>query len=86
MTLRADRLLRIPGAMAITAELFLPEIENIDPPVSVAQPQHAIPILVDRKNRVVVEAQRVGLIVLKQVRQAFCSPIEVMQAQARRYP
>src|SRR5271165_6541811 len=72
--------------MHIMNELFLPEIENIEPRILSSHPQHAAPILIDRENGVAIEAIRVGLIVLKLVRVTFCAPVKVREALARRHP
>ena len=72
--------------MPITDELFLPEIENIESRILSSYPQHAAPILIDRENGVTVEAIRVGLVVLKPVRETFCSPVKVIETLARWHP
>jgi hypothetical protein len=76
----------VAGAMPVIAELFFPEIENIEPRILSSHPQHATPILIDRHNRVTVEAIRVGLIVLKPARETFCAPVKVVKTQARWHP
>jgi len=39
--------------MRVTAELFLPEIENIEPGILSSHPQHATPILTNRDDGVI---------------------------------
>ena len=65
--------------MHVMDELFLPEIENVEPRILSSHPQHATAILIDRENGVTVEAVRVGLVVLKPVRETFCSPVKVIE-------
>ncbi len=72
--------------MNVTAELFLPEIENIEPGILSSHPQHAAPVPVDGENGVTVEAMRVAFVVLKPVRETFCSPIKVIETLARWHP
>ena len=72
--------------MPVMAELLLPEIEEIKPPIFSSHPQHAAPILIDCDNGVIVEAIRVGFVVLKPVRETFCSPVKVIEALARWHP
>ena len=67
------------------AELLLAQIEEIKP-ISSSHPQQAAPILIDRDNGVIVEAIRVGFVVLKPVRKTFCSPVEVIETLARWHP
>ena len=78
--------IRIAGAMHITAELFLLEIENIKPSLLSSHPQHAAPVLIHRDHAVIVEAIRVALIVLKKAREMFCAPVKVIEAQTRWHP
>ena len=86
MTLPADRLLGSASDAYNVPEPFLPEVENIQPPVRRAHPKQAGPIAIDRHDAVVAEAARVGLIVLKEARKTFRAPVEVRQPQARRHP
>ena len=72
--------------MHIMDELFLAEIENIEPGILSSHPQHTTPILIDRHNGVTVEAIRVAFIVLKPVRETFCSPVKVIETLARWHP
>ena len=51
-----------------------------------SHPQHAAPILIDRDNGVTVEAIRVAFVVLKPVRETFCSPVEVIETLAGWHP
>ena len=78
--------IRISGAMHITAELSLLEIENIKPSLLSSHPQHAAPVQIHRDHSVIVEAIRVALIVLKKVREMFCAPVKVIEAQTRWHP
>ena len=68
------------------AELLLPQIEEIKPTISSSHPQQAAPILIDCDNGVIVEAIRVGFVVLKPVRKTFCSPVKVIETLARWHP
>ena len=60
--------IRVTGAMHISAELLLLEIENINSSLLSSHPQNAAPVLIDRYNSVIAEAIRVALIVLEEAR------------------
>src|ERR1700675_2312678 len=71
--------------MPVMAERLLPPVEEIKP-TSSSRPQQAAPIPIDCDDGVIVEAIRVGFIVLKLVRKSFCPPVEVIETQARWRP
>ena len=76
----------VRATMRKAPELFLLEVENIQPTVLSAHPKQAGPITVDRHNAVVAKAMRVGSIVLKKACESFGAPVKVRQAQARCHP
>ena len=65
------------GIVTVGTELFLLEIEDVEPLVQSAHPQQAGPVPMNGKNLIVVEASRVGCIVLKAARETSGLPIEV---------
>src|SRR5271165_4527303 len=71
--------------MTIMAELLLTQVEEIKP-ASSSRPQQAAPIPIECDNGVIVEAVRVGFVVLKPVRKTFRSPVEVIETLARWHP
>ena len=76
----------VRATMREAPELFLLEVENIQPTILSAHPKQAGPITIDSHNAVVVKAMRVGFIVLKKVCKSFGAPVKVRQAQARCHP
>ena len=76
----------VPATMRKAPELFLLEVENIQPAILSAHPKQAGPITIDWHNAVVAKAMRVGVIVLKKACKSFCAPVKVRQAQARWNP
>ena len=76
----------VRATMRKAPELFLLEVENIQPTILSAHPKQAGPITIDCHNAVVAKAMRVGFIVLKEACKSFCAPVKVRQAQARCHP
>lgn len=76
----------IAGAVHVTGELFLLEVENIKSRILGPYPEHAAPVSIYRENGVTVEAIRVALIVLKPKRKTSRSPVKIKQTPAGRNP
>ena len=70
------------GAMRIVAELFLLEVEDIQPTVLSAHPKQAGPVTIDPHNAVIAKAIRVGFMVLKEASELSCAPVKVRETQA----
>src|SRR5215469_531195 len=70
----------VAGAMPMIPKLFLPEIENIQPCVLSSHPEQAASILIDRHDRVTVEAIRIAFIVLKAESETLCATVKVVNS------